>query len=122
MKPQKNKMHQYLMNFGTTVGCHQIPERSFYYHGYQFPICARCTGIAVGYVIAIPILLKIMLSVEVCLILCAIMFGDWYLQHMEIRESTNFRRFSSGVLCGIGYMHLIIRVLEFAWTYTKNLM
>ena len=35
------------------LGCHQIPERSFNYKGYQFPICARCTGILLGEIFGI---------------------------------------------------------------------
>jgi uncharacterized membrane protein len=27
------------------VICHQRPERSFFVDGYQFPVCARCTGL-----------------------------------------------------------------------------
>lgn len=27
-----------------SVFCHQIPERSFAFHGVQFAFCARCTG------------------------------------------------------------------------------
>lgn len=25
--------------------CHQKPERSFFWDGHQFPVCARCTGL-----------------------------------------------------------------------------
>ena len=25
--------------------CHQRPERSFFFDGHQFPVCARCTGL-----------------------------------------------------------------------------
>ncbi len=28
--------------------CHQIPERSFFVHTHQFPLCARCTGMYLG--------------------------------------------------------------------------
>ena len=31
-----------------SVICHQIPERSFYWAGQQFPVCARCTGLYVS--------------------------------------------------------------------------
>ena len=24
--------------------CHRKPERSFFFRGHQFPVCARCTG------------------------------------------------------------------------------
>lgn len=27
------------------VICHQIPERSFFWDGHQWPVCARCTGL-----------------------------------------------------------------------------
>ena len=28
--------------------CHQRPERSFFWEGHQFPVCARCTGLYVS--------------------------------------------------------------------------
>ena len=28
-----------------SVVCHQIPDRSFFLDGRQFPVCARCTGL-----------------------------------------------------------------------------
>jgi uncharacterized membrane protein len=28
-----------------SVICHQLPERSFFLDGQQFPVCARCTGL-----------------------------------------------------------------------------
>jgi uncharacterized membrane protein len=28
--------------------CHQMPDRSFYRHGAQLAVCARCTGIYLG--------------------------------------------------------------------------
>ena len=34
-----------------TVGsliCHQMPDRSFHWHGAQLAVCARCTGIYLG--------------------------------------------------------------------------
>jgi uncharacterized membrane protein len=28
-----------------SVVCHQLPERSFFYGEWPFPVCARCTGL-----------------------------------------------------------------------------
>jgi uncharacterized membrane protein len=28
--------------------CHQRPDRSFHYHGAQYPVCARCLGLYLG--------------------------------------------------------------------------
>lgn len=30
-----------LMCFGRKLGCHQMPERSFFIEDYQLPVCAR---------------------------------------------------------------------------------
>src|SRR5512144_352505 len=30
------------------VVCHQLPERSFHWHGAQLAVCARCTGLYLG--------------------------------------------------------------------------
>jgi uncharacterized membrane protein len=38
-----------------SVVCHQIPERSFYVSGVQFPVCARCTGLYLGALIGLGI-------------------------------------------------------------------
>ena len=52
-----NKIWIKLMNLGDKIGCHQISERSFFIKGYQFPVCARCTGVFFGEIIAIFLIL-----------------------------------------------------------------
>ena len=46
-------LHKYFMHIGKYSGCHQMPERSFFINGMQFPLCARCTGILVGYLVGV---------------------------------------------------------------------
>src|SRR5688500_9199997 len=33
--------------------CHQAPERSFYLAGYPLAVCARCTGLYIGFATAV---------------------------------------------------------------------
>ena len=105
-------LHRYLMVVGKWSGCHQIPERSFSIKGMQFPICARCTGIVLGYIIdVIFLLIRVNVPVEVCASFIMLMFLDWFVQYIEILPSTNIRRFVTGTLCGIGYFQIIIKIV-----------
>ena len=91
--------------------CHQIPERSFFIRGKQFPICARCTGILVGYLIGIIYLLvtsKYNLILELSLMVPLAIDGIG--QYLGFWISNNTRRFLTGILAGIS----TICILKFA--------
>ena len=105
-----------LMNYGNKLGCHQLPKRSFFIKGYQFPICARCTGVIIGELVAIILLLlSIKTNIFINFIFLSIMGIDWFIQFINILESTNLRRLITGFLGGFGltyiYYHLIIYFL-----------
>lgn len=104
-----------LMNFGKRLGCHQMPSRSFFVKGYQFPVCARCTGVIVGELLAI-ILILFSFSIRwwMMLLLLVPMGVDWLLQYINILESTNTRRVITGLLGGIGLTYfycLLIKII-----------
>ncbi|MBB4117934.1 putative membrane protein [Mesonia hippocampi] len=88
--------------------CHRKPERSFFWKGKQFPLCARCTGINLGYVV-LPLfifgVIKIPLLWTVLLIIPT--YIDGAIQAYFNIESTNSRRFITGLMSGIGTMSLI---------------
>lgn len=92
--------------------CHQLPDRSFFYRGRQFPICARCTGILLGYIIGLIIALRyhqIPLSV---LILLFVPLGiDGTAQYLGCWESTNIRRLFTGIVAGIATDFLLAKIL-----------
>lgn len=90
------------MEVGRRLGCHQMACRSFFVKGYQFPICARCTGVTVGLVVAVVLFFFYRLPLWVSVACCAVMLGDWLLQYFDIKESNNIRRFITGVLGGVG--------------------
>lgn len=93
-------------------GCHQKPERSFFCCGYQFPLCARCTGIFVGYVLAVMMVLcGCVLSPFTCLCLVIPLVFDGTAQLLLVILSNNSRRFVTGLLFGAGTIHLLVNVL-----------
>lgn len=49
-------LDRFLFSLGSGL-CHQIPERSFIFGSVQLPLCARCTGIYVGFFFAFVALL-----------------------------------------------------------------
>ena len=104
------------MRFGARVGCHQRSDRSFFYKGYQFPVCARCTGVVVGEFIAIILLVfGVRITTTVSLLLILPLAIDGGIQYLKWLESNNFRRISTGLVAGFGltyvYYYLIVMLL-----------
>ncbi len=104
-----------LMELGERAGCHQKPERSFFFHGYQFPVCARCTGAILGYILAIPSYLLIGFRLPLSIAGILILLADWLLQAVKIKESTNRRRLITGILGGYGMMSFQLMILHYLW-------
>lgn len=93
--------------------CHQKGERSFFYHGYQFPVCARCTGLAVGYVLGVLAwFYGGQLSVLFSILMMLPTLIDGLLQYKTRYHSTNLRRCSSGILAGVGCIQLLAHLLS----------
>lgn len=91
--------------------CHRMPERSFHFHGKQFPLCARCTGIMVGYAVGLLILAtygRLSLLLSFALIIPMVIDGTGQL--FQKWESTNIRRLITGIMGGISIDFIIINV------------
>lgn len=111
--PKSTELWIKIMQIGAKTGCHQRADRSFFYKGYQFPICARCTGVLIGYVavlICIPFFLP---SFVLGITFCAVMFIDWFIQFVKIKESTNIRRLITGVIGGYGIITCEVNIVLF---------
>lgn len=104
------KLYKLIWQLGSISGCHQKSDRSFFIGNYQFPICARCTGIFVGYIIGVIIYPYIKLNALAIAFALGLMFIDWYLQYKNIISSTNLRRLFTGLLCGTAYIQIIINI------------
>lgn len=100
-----------LMHIGEYTGCHQLPERSFYIQSYQFPVCARCTGVLIGYILSIPCFFILGFIYQLTFIGILIMFLDWSIQYLKILQSTNFRRLLTGILGGYGIMSIQLFII-----------
>ncbi len=98
-----------MMKAGHYLGCHQIAERSFFYKGYQFPVCARCTGVFASFPLSVIFSVKKVLPIFLCIFMSLIMLADWLLQFMNIKQSTNLRRLITGFIGGLGFHILFIR-------------
>lgn len=90
------------------VSCHKDPKRSFFWKGKQLPVCARCTGIHLGYLSLFLFLFQLIYInwiLSIVLILPTVI--DGLTQAYFNRESTNIIRVLSGFIAGLGIMSLI---------------
>ena len=74
-------------------GCHCRSDRSFYWKGTQFPICARCTGELVGILLCPVTFPLVSWSPWIFAVLMLPMILDGVIQMLTSYESNNRRRF-----------------------------
>lgn len=106
----KGRAYRAAMTLGRLSGCHQLPERSFFWHGQQFPVCARCTGVFLGEAVGVLSFAWVRLPVWCIVLMCGIMLLDWGIQALGIKPSTNLRRLLTGIICGFAAGQLILMV------------
>lgn len=93
--------------------CHRKRDRSFIICGEQLLVCARCTGICIGFILSMIILVYLYggFNLGANLLLVAIFFVpmgiDGLAQLVGRRESTNQIRFGTGFLGGIGLAYFL---------------
>lgn len=98
---------------GNYSGCHQMPERSFFYKGKQFPVCARCTGAFAGHFLAVILFIfGKQLPFKYCCLLLSIMGADWGIQEAGLLPSTNIRRLVTGFCGGLGLFSIYGLILR----------
>jgi uncharacterized membrane protein len=108
-------------NFGyLTSNCHQMPEHSLIFGGYEMPFCARDTGIYVGCLVA-AVLPFVRVRVPAAVgswwfagLVMAPMAVDGVTQSiLDWRESTNELRVATGLLFGFGMVYFFaVRIVE----------
>ncbi len=95
--------------------CHQRPERSFHIAGYQFAVCARCTGLYSGFALATvfyPLtrsLKRAETPARIWLFLSAVpLLVDFGLGYFGVWENTFLSRFVTGALLSATAVFYII--------------
>lgn len=107
-----NKQYKFWLKsmrfFGKLFNCHQLPERSFHIHGVQLPLCARCTGILIGYICALISFVFYKQIWWIDLLFLMPLIFDGTIQLLTKYESNNFKRLITGLLFGFGFLQIII--------------
>ena len=94
-----NWLYRWLPRF---CGCHCRPDRSFFWRGRQFPVCARCTGVLLGMAVGLCTCLLWLPPWWLAVVLTIPLTADGLVQLWTAYESTNFRRLVTGLLFGWG--------------------
>ena len=110
------------MKIGHYFGCHQMPERSFFINGYQFPVCARCSGVILSLPVSLILMKMRKLTVKCAGLFIGIMLADWTIQFLKIKESTNLRRVVSGFLGGIGIHFYYFKMIRALYQLIKRIV
>jgi uncharacterized membrane protein len=110
--------------------CHQIPARSFFGGGVQLPVCARDTGIYVGFVLSLLVMAALdhgrhrsdLPRIGV-LLLGGVMVGamawDGVTSYAGLRATTNDIRLATGLLAGWA-LPLIVAPLVRSQLWTRS--
>ena len=112
MSKLRSSFLELIRTIGDNSGCHQLPERSFFYKGKQFPVCARCTGVFFGQLAALIYGFFSKTSVIMSLCCLGIMGTDWTIQEIGMKQSTNIRRLITGFLGGFGLFSLYFSIFR----------
>jgi uncharacterized membrane protein len=103
--------------------CHQLPERSFFGGGVQLPVCARDTGIYVGFVVALAVIALIERGrrradmpspwvIGVAIVLLAAMGWDGVTSYAGLRETSNLLRLTTGIGAGFALALVVAPILN----------
>lgn len=112
-----------IFNIGSTV-CHQMSERSICMGGNYLPVCARCTGIYIGFAVSALYLFitkgykgnkPFNLLQTAFMVLCILpLMIDGVGSYIGLWNSNNLLRIFTGSLCGFVILPFIVLVCNFS--------
>ena len=96
---------------------------SFKFLGSNLKICARCSGIVLGFTLTTiissifqPLMflsLPSYLQISVCLLLAIPVIIDWLSNTLKYSQGTNVKRLTTGLLVGVGVSLIAITQIPF---------
>lgn len=114
-------LYNFLFSCGSGL-CHQLPERSIIFGGLQMPVCARCTGIYLGFLFtfiffAIFYRHRPRARMGRALIVYALIFAlplalDGVSSYLTVRSTSNLLRVISGSACGAALAPLVYYLIS----------
>ncbi len=107
-----SRVYPKLLIAGHYSGCHQLPERSFFFGHRKYPVCARCLGVYVTFVPSLIVMFVVEPPLLLGLALIVPMIFDGFLQLLTSYESTNPKRLLSGLLFGPGLAIILAWILR----------
>jgi len=110
--------------------CHQLSDRCLRFGEIAIPVCARCNGIYLGFLVAAIILfimyrkresgLPSLWVIILLLLFMASTIADGFLSYLGIISTNNNIRFITGFLCGSSIAVIVYPVFVFQYFKKSN--
>ncbi|HEX7491967.1 MAG TPA: DUF2085 domain-containing protein [Candidatus Limnocylindrales bacterium] len=105
-------------------GCHRDRAKSFSWRTRTFFVCARCTGILLGYAVFVVLFVSgfAQANLAIGVLLNVPAYIDGTVQALDIRQSNNKRRLVTGVMSGVGQVMAYGWCFQLAWQVARQLL
>ncbi|MCL1976862.1 MAG: DUF2085 domain-containing protein [Candidatus Bathyarchaeota archaeon] len=96
--------------YGMSFFCHRLEERCIKIGNHTSFLCARCTGLVIGVLLAAAFLaLNITMPLVALSVFCVPLLIDGFTQLFDLRRSNNPLRFVSGILFAVGIILFLLQ-------------
>ncbi len=114
---------------GFSLACHQLPARSFFIENYPLAVCARCTGLYVGFAVGsliYPLVRDVRKTVappRVWLVAALMPLAiDWTLGFFGVWNNTHVSRFATGAFVGaVSVFYVLPGLVDLSRTNWRDL-